>query len=509
MTSYVGAVRGSLFESVRRAAVSNTSATLLIGGSALGAAVFLLIGFAIIGWLRVQAWQQTERETTKVVALLTDRLHHQIEQIDLMLMSRARIMETQAFKSASLRDKKSILFDGVSPFDIGELRVLSFYGDISYSSGSADTSVGDHLALLQHAHSSVDRLHISDPYRDGQAVEIVLSRRFMDGSSFGGVVTARITSEQLADLFETVQLDANDTITLLYDDKRLVYRSIDGIRSAGRDVSQTELARATTAASAGSIKLKGTVDGVPRLYVHSLVEGFPLRIYYGRSIEALDTAFWAGARWIVALLGAAAALQVIVTIFLTREFRLRRQYEIRLEVVAETDGLTQIANRRRFDEALLDEWHRSARSGQPVGLIMLDADHFKKYNDKYGHPAGDKLLQELARQVAKIAKRSTDVAARFGGEEFAILLPGIDTDAAVFLAEQLREAIEEAQIPHADHPSGRVTVSLGVASTTGDMTKPATDLVSKADEALYAAKRLGRNRVEVFRCVSLDARAAA
>ncbi len=163
-----------------------------------------------------------------------------------------------------------------------------------------------------------------------------------------------------------------------------------------------------------------------------------------------------------------------------------------------TDSLTGLANRRYFDEALRTEFHRLKRSGCTLSLIMLDIDHFKKFNDSYGHLAGDDCLRRIGATLKAIVGRVPDVVARYGGEEFVVILPETEDNGAATLAERIRKAIEMLAIPHAaSDTGGYVTVSLGVVTvyTTG-LASP-EQVVALADEALYCAKHGGRNRIAV------------
>jgi diguanylate cyclase (GGDEF)-like protein len=174
---------------------------------------------------------------------------------------------------------------------------------------------------------------------------------------------------------------------------------------------------------------------------------------------------------------------------------LKAQSDI-LRGMAYMDGLTGIANRRCFDERLKAEWNRAQRTDTPLALLMLDVDHFKRYNDRHGHQAGDACLQAVARALMAVPCRGHDLVARYGGEELVCLLPGCDLDTAVNKAECFRVAVADLGIPHLDSPVGdHVTVSIGAAVLTpGDQTEPAT-LLDLADEQLYLAKRAGRNSV--------------
>jgi len=185
------------------------------------------------------------------------------------------------------------------------------------------------------------------------------------------------------------------------------------------------------------------------------------------------------------------------------EAALQKSEEV-LRRLATLDGLTQIANRRRFDEYLNTEWKRLKREIAPLSLIMLDVDFFKSYNDTYGHLAGDDCLRLVADTIKSTIRRPEDLVARYGGEEFAVILPNTDTSGSLIVAEAIRQAIHDLAIPHAqsrvyDRALGlkidRVTVSLGVASTVPTKEFLPQYLINAADQALYTAKNEGRDRV--------------
>jgi len=163
-----------------------------------------------------------------------------------------------------------------------------------------------------------------------------------------------------------------------------------------------------------------------------------------------------------------------------------------LTQMARLDPLTNLFNRRAMDEHLTQEHERSLRYGHPYGIIMLDIDHFKLFNDSQGHPAGDDCLQRVARSITQ-AVRGVDLAGRYGGEEFIVLLPQTSLDGAQTLAARIRDAVYDLNVPHPASPTAdRVTVSLGVAAGPDERWE---DLVQEADQALYQAKKTGRNRV--------------
>lgn len=167
-----------------------------------------------------------------------------------------------------------------------------------------------------------------------------------------------------------------------------------------------------------------------------------------------------------------------------------------LQHLASSDSLTQIANRRRFDEYLDQEWRRMAREAAPLSLIMCDVDFFKRYNDTYGHQAGDACLQQVARAISCAVNRPADLAARYGGEEFAVILPNTEAEGAAQIAEAIRAEVKALEIAHTNSQvSNHLTLSLGVASTVPSPESSPAALIAAADWALYQSKAEGRDRV--------------
>ena len=208
--------------------------------------------------------------------------------------------------------------------------------------------------------------------------------------------------------------------------------------------------------------------------------------------------------WLEACVGTvfnehATAVEIVWTI---RDISLRIAHEESLRTekreaqeLAWTDSLTGLNNRRAFDERLAAEWKFAGEHRIPLSLLLLDIDHFKSYNDTYGHLSGDEALRRVARVIAECTRLSRDLAARYGGEEFAIVLPYADVTRASEVAERIRESVCDLRLQHARSPSGIITVSVGIASVRCSDEGEINSLIEDADRALYAAKRLGRNRV--------------
>jgi diguanylate cyclase (GGDEF)-like protein len=169
----------------------------------------------------------------------------------------------------------------------------------------------------------------------------------------------------------------------------------------------------------------------------------------------------------------------------------------KLALMSYVDAITEVANRRSFEEELKMEWRRSTRAKSALSLLMADIDGFKAYNDALGHQAGDDSLKKVAAVIDDSVRRAGDVVARYGGEEFAVLLPDTDPAGAAILAERIRAAVEERNIWHPSTERGRLTISIGVATMVGREDADGSALVKAADSALYRAKRDGRNLVRV------------
>jgi diguanylate cyclase (GGDEF)-like protein len=196
-------------------------------------------------------------------------------------------------------------------------------------------------------------------------------------------------------------------------------------------------------------------------------------------------------------------------VIVMRDITERKALETKLSALALTDGLTGLANRRAFDETLESEWRRAKRAGKELSLLLLDLDRFKAFNDQYGHQVGDDCLRAVAATIGKTLRRAGDLAARYGGEEIAIILPETDSAAAVGIANAVRAAVEALCIPHVENTEGgqRVTVSIGAAtalSRVGGSVQMPAGLLQAADMALYKAKQKGRNRVETGLLLTAD-----
>lgn len=220
----------------------------------------------------------------------------------------------------------------------------------------------------------------------------------------------------------------------------------------------------------------------------NIIDESELELKDGRTLERYSTG----------LRGAEG--QVLGRVWFFRDITERKLAEQKLqdayrsvEMLAAMDALTGLANRRRFDECLDVEWRRAMRDGSALSMLLIDVDLFKLYNDTYGHLAGDRCLKEIADTAQDAVKRKADLVARFGGEEFTVILPGTANEGAMQLAEELCEALRRRKMPHSASPHRIVTISIGCATVMPQIGQSQVDFLELADKALYLAKGSGRN----------------
>jgi diguanylate cyclase (GGDEF)-like protein len=339
---------------------------------------------------------------------------------------------------------------------------------------------------------------------------IPVSRRLQraDGS-FAGVVLATVAHDYFRNYFERIDIGDEGVIMLGNDDGRLIMR---------RPASEPDLEHGAPADTlltllrqqgpTGNVDVTGR-DGVARHFAYEHLRRYPLLVGVGVSQrEVLER--WRRSAWLggagagalllaLVLLGGSMIRQLVLRDRLQQALRTaKRELEASndsLRAMALSDGLTGLPNRRHFDQRLEQEFKRAMRDGSALALIMLDVDYFKRYNDRYGHVAGDACLQAVAKAISSSLRRPADLAARFGGEEFAILLPDTGSEGAIAVAEAARQALLQRAIEHNDNPGRLVTLSAGVAVLRPQRGQSSRRLIEAADEGLYEAKGQGRNRV--------------
>lgn len=326
---------------------------------------------------------------------------------------------------------------------------------------------------------------------------VAFSRRLShpDGS-FAGVVVGAMLQSYFEAVFRDISLGPNGLVTLVRTDGVVLMRWPYIEDFIGSNIKRADLFVHFPRARSGHYETQSVSDGVKRLFVYGQVDDLPLIVVVGQSLDDVFAPWWRQAMAIGALMAGLCLVTVMLAASLNRELARRSAAERKLTVLATTDGLTGLANRRHFNRTLAYEWRRAMRNRAPVALLMIDADQFKLYNDSHGHPAGDKLLQAIAASISAHVKRPSDLGARFGGDEFAVLLPDTSLGDAATLAERIRDDLI-ARCGADEIQRGNAQLSIGVASLVPGAEARYRDLVAAADKALYKAKHLGRNRTEL------------
>jgi diguanylate cyclase (GGDEF)-like protein len=364
-------------------------------------------------------------------------------------------------------------------------------------------------------------------------------------SSVNTLIVASVDLQWISSVIGSVAHRPGSTVLLVDDNGTVLAGDPSVAGSLGAKISKTPLMKAISSADQGTARVEG-LDGVRRVFGFVHVPSSNARLVVGLNeaevLRRIDRdiliaylqlgffgllvfllAWFGGERLIVAPIRSlarmatrigrgdlsarpegnvwvkefeplATALNDMAARLADREADLRAANR-HLEQLAMIDPLSGLANRRGFDARLAADWQRAAKFSRPVGLLMIDVDHFKLFNDRYGHLEGDVCLRRVAELLNEAASGTDDLPARYGGEEFALLLPGVDIGEAQAIAERLRQAVENLCITHATCPAGQVTISVGVASLVPMAGQDAAALIEAADAGLYAAKRRGRNAV--------------
>ena len=461
-----------------------TSMTAILGFSAICTTVMLDLrrGHEVL------AHRSLENLATGVDADIS----RNVELYDLSLRAVASNMLLPEINQVSRPIRHLILFDHAAMAKhFGAIQVFDANGHLKVDSSTLDPQPedrNDEEFFQVHRDSPDIGLFISRPTLHRGAYAIVLSRRVAapDGG-FLGVVAGSIRYSYFHELFGRLNLEPDDSIAVLSRDGTVIMRTPFDLDYIGKNLARVPgVARALSEPN-GWYASSGVLDDVRRLMVWR--DGTkPLVVLVGKSWDGIYRMWQTQALRIGGLTVALIVFVLAATLLAAREIRRRAQAEDRLEELATTDALTGLRNRRKFDMTIESEWRRGLRRREPLSVLMIDADHFKSYNDTHGHQAGDQVLIGIAICISDSVRRTSDCAARYGGEEFAVLLPGLPAVEALRVAEAIRlKVVGWSGAPHV------TTVSIGVAGVTPDGDIDWTDLLHAADKALYAAKGAGRN----------------
>ena len=469
------------------------SAKLLISSSIATVIGFTAICASIMLDMR-RGEEELARQTLQNLASGIDAdISRNIELYDLSLRAVASNLLMPEIGRVSKEIQHLILFDhAATARHFGVIQVFDAQGRLTHDAATLDPAPenrADEEYFKVHRADPDLGLYLSRPMERRGAYSIVLSRRITDADGgFLGVVVGSIRFSYFHDLFGRLKLSPGETITVLRSDRMIIMRTPFDLDVIGKNLAERPSWREENLKTGASYAGVGPVDPTPRLYVRSGSTNL-LFVVVGKPLSSILNLWHREVLRIGTIMTVLILFVVGATLFLAREIDRRGEAEDKLEELATTDPLTGLRNRRRFDSEIDLQWRRAARSQTPVAVLMIDADRFKAYNDTYGHQAGDQVLVGIAICISDSVKRPEDCTARFGGEEFAVLLPGLSAVEAFAVAETIRRKVERwSQEP------GVTTVSIGVASMTPAATSNWPDLIEAADRALYAAKVNGRNQ---------------
>ena len=450
--------------------------------------------------LRRDAWDKAKQTSENLLQVIEHDISRNIEIIDLTLQAVVDNLKAPGVAEASPELRQLILFDrAASARDLGVMLVLDENGDVIVDSSAwppRKLNNADRDYFQAHkAHRDLG-LVMSGPLvsRLTGARIVVLSRRIdkPDGT-FGGIVLGSLKLSYFTRLFDQIGLGPDDAINLyLRDGTRLIrypYEEADiGANIAGSPTFDRFASERSGAFVAVSVR-----DGVERHYAFTHVGDWPLILNVALATDTIESAWRNKALVISGIVLALCGLTIFLSLLYGRDLRRRAALQAELAELSCTDVLTGLPNRRRFEEVAERVWATARRTHKPFALLVVDADHFKRYNDHYGHSVGDEVLKGLAKSLRASVHRPDDLVARVGGEEFVILLPETDTDGALRIADKLHASVASLAVPSAGIGAGEVTVSVGVAVGPATTASP-QDLFERADAALYAAKEGGRNQ---------------
>jgi len=480
---------------------------LLILGSLLSViAIVCIVTFLLIRE-HANAQESATRSATTIAQLIDADVLRTVELYDLTLQGLIAAAQRDDLKNVSPQIRHLALFDRSTTARFkGDILLLDKHGEVIADSSRVEPLPGnfaDRDYFLAHAFNRDAGMFISRPFKprcdcdDANQWRISFSRRISsDTGEFLGVAVASMKLDYFDQLFNSLDIGVDSTLNIINNDGILLaqkpYLQSDSIgKSFAARPNVVRILRDRS--GNGSFNSISSMDHQQRLYTYSQVGNLPLTVIVALSSEEV---FGAWKRTAILISGATGVLclgLLWLTWLLARELRLRQRAERELAQLAATDALTGVANRRMLDQSLRHEWFRAQRSGKSLSLLMIDADHFKAFNDRHGHQAGDQALRELARVITANVRRPADLVARYGGEEFSVILAETDSTGAQQIAEHVRAAVE--QLPRMEGDEMPMTVSIGISTWTVASEISLEQLLFAADRALYQAKEGGRNRV--------------
>jgi diguanylate cyclase (GGDEF)-like protein len=481
---------------------------IILGGVCVALAMCSVCTF-ILFESSVDAYERGKDSAHNTLTLIERDISRNFELYALSLQAVVDTFDDPEVLGLPVGLQREVLFDrAASAKYLGSMMLVDAQGHVRIDALGEATP---ELSLTDKAFFTVQRdrtdvgLYVSTPldaHLNPGADLIVLSRRLShaDGS-FAGIVFIAVKLQYFRDLFAGLSLGEQSQIALLDPNGTLLAREPSRSGDIGHSLRNTQNLAHLLSAASGSFDGVGS-DKVVRLYEFGHVGELPLIVSVGTAHDAIYRTWRRRALWIGSLIGVFACSFVGLSVLFVRQIKYRMRAENALRTLASTDDLTGLSNRRMLEELLTSEVRYARRSGNALSVIFADIDRFKAYNDTYGHAAGDEVLAAVALCLAQAAQRPRDAATRYGGEEFVILLPETQAHVARLIAQRMLDAVNRLNLEHRGSELGHVTISLGVATWHGGPLTDGHALIEAADNAVYAAKAGGRNRIVVWQQAS-------
>lgn len=486
-----------------RAVPTPPMARLLFNGTLLSVAVMLAVVGTLILQMRQEAWRAAEQDARNLLGTIVGCIDSTLSVYAFALDFGAEAWD-EIHAQGMADDTRHRLLRTISEKarHLDLVFVLDMDGNLVSESHYPTPRTGnfaDRDYFQVHREASANGQYLSSPHtsrRDGEPF-FALSRRLnsRDGT-FIGVMVMTIRLSYFAELFRQLDFGAPSEVTIATATGKVLMRYPPRTEAPlGSDVSGDPLFQRMKAERTGSFVV--AQEGGEQFYSFESVPGDSLVLSLAMSVSDILRHWRKSALVLGSIVLVVCAALTALAFVLRSELRRRAAAEADLAFLSITDGLTGLANRRRFDEVLAREWRRTQRTGASLALLFIDVDRFKALNDRHGHARGDEVLRVLARVLDDCLRRPGDLAARYGGEEFAVILPDTDREGARGIAEAIRAGFQAITgRPGSSIPPA--TVSIGIQAVGPKTNLNVEALLEGADRALYRAKADGRNRVVAF-----------
>lgn len=453
--------------------------------------------------LRKDAFEKADQTSRNLLQVIERDINRNFEILDLSLQAIVDNLRVPGVAASTPELRQLILFDrAATAQDMGVMFVLDERGDVSIDEGALPPRQGnyaDREYFRVHKAKPDLGLYIGHPLVSRLTGERMLpfSRRIAkpDGS-FGGVAYGSLKLSYFSRLFDRLGLGQDGAINLYLRDGTRIMRQPYREEDIGANIANAPTFLRFVSARSGSFIGASVRDKIERHYAFTQIGDLPLILNVALSTREIEAEWLEKAVVIGSIVLVLCGLTIALSLLFGRELRRRSAMEVELSRRSVTDALTGVTNRGGFEEAVKRIWKDRLRGKDALSLLLIDADHFKRYNDRYGHAIGDEVLKGLARALSMSVHRPSDLVARVGGEEFAILLPDTDREGAMRIAEKVHANLRSLAVPFVGIEAGTITVSIGLAVSFSSDAGTPDSLYRRADAALYEAKASGRDQTK-------------